>query len=485
MENEDKIRIITAGCARFRDPISLNLEQAKRFGYSTTTYDLGNLNIEGSISHEIDSAEFKAKGRYYRVPGVGYACKSIHKGDIIADCLATNPDDLSVYMDGDAMMIKDLDAIPDLLGDCDIGVTIRDPVDMIRSLGKNDKMRRFLGCINAGIIVFAPTEKAREFVKNWSAMIEASQSDQKALNELINPKLRELKVGFVIETKYGRVKCLDGKEYNYGYWPQEPTEEVRIVHAKGLRFRGSMDRLAALTRNEPVLPFRGYESDFEGFFRDIQWEDHSISNVEAYYWWALIAKYKPDVVLESGICKGRSTHIIAEACKFYNIPYHIALEKSHDHEKYIHEKFADYDIEFHYGRSSDAVVKSIAPKISKYRTLLIVDGPKEYKQSMRLYQSCKHLNIVGIGVHDCSSAGGCQKALADARSKYWPRAAMSVTHRKTNAGLYQFNEPIQSDLDAAYEVSKASWSQKVGKEITVKDYSVYLSMVGICEIEGK
>lgn len=479
------MRILTAGCRRFRDPILLNIEQANRFGYDTTVYDLGGLNIDSAIDNAITDAEFIRNGRYHRVAGIGYAAKSLHKGDIVAKCISEHPNDIVVYMDGDAVMSQNVDDIPDLLAGCDIGLTLRDIDDIERSLKKRNGWDRFLGVFNAGVIIFNKTEKAKEFVEKWSTMIIECQSDQRALNELVNPNLRKYQVGDVISTPYGKVKCLDGAIYNYGYWPMEPDETVRILHFKGLRFRGSIDRIAAICRDEPRVPLRGYESDYEGYYEDIQWEPHSITNVEGYYWWSLIAKYKPDVVLESGICKGRSTHFIAEAVKRYNIPYHIAMERSTEQKEYIMEKFKDYDIEYYYGQNSDDTVKKITKKIHKYRTLLIVDGPKAYDQSMRLYQAAKSLNIVAIGVHDCSPAGGCAQALKDARNHFWKRSSLCITSQKDYAGLQKYNEPIMGDLQLAYEKSKDHWSKKVGRELSLDDYIDFLCTVGICEIEGK
>lgn len=480
-----KTRILTAGCKRFREPILLNTTQAEKHGYETSIYDLGDLNIEGSIKHTIDSVEFKNKGRYYRVPGIAYSAKALHKGDIVLDCLDNHPDDFIIYMDGDAIMLQTLDEMPDLLDGCDIGLTLRDAFDMRRCLSKQGEVRNFLGTFNSGVMVFNNTNKAKEFAKKWFDKIEESQSDQKALNMLVNPELKEYKVGDFIELDGVKIKCLNGEIYNWGYWPEAPQEHVKVIHAKGLRFRGTMDRLHSLCRGEPELPLRGYERDFEGFVDDIPWEPHSISNVEAYYWWALVAKYKPDVVLESGICKGRSTHFIAEACDFYDIPYHICIEKSREHEEYVREKFSDYNMQMHYGQNSDVTVENLSKKINKYRTLLIVDGPKDYKQSMKLYKNCNLLNIVAIGVHDCSPAGGCQKALSDARQKYWPRASMIVTDRKTNGKLYDFNESIKHELNQAFLNTKEHWSKKIEREMTLKDYEEFMSMVGIVEIEGK
>lgn len=480
------MRILTAGCSRFRDPIQLNIKQAERFGYDVSVFDLGGLEIDGSIDHEIDDPEFKAKARYHRVPGLAYSAKSLHKGEIIQECQEENPDDLIVYMDGDAMMSQDLDDIPTLLDGCDIGVTVRDAMDMNRSLGKPSPMREFLGTFNAGIIVFNGTDKAKSFVKEWSSRIDKCQSDQRALNLFINPTLKEFKVGDVITMPCGtKVKCLDGGVYNFGYFPEHPGPEVRIIHCKGLRFRGRMDVLHSICRGTAVLPLRNAQDDFEGMYEEFPFEPHSISNVEAYYIWALIKKYKPDCIIESGICKGRSTHVIAEACRFYNIPFHICLEYSREHEDYIREKFKDYNIEFHYGQKSDIAMENIVPKIKGYRTLAFVDGPKRYDQSMDLYKQLKRCNTVAIYAHDCSEAGGCAKALRDARAKYWQRAELLITNKKTNVGLERFNSSIEDELQNAYLNVKDHWSKKLGRELTYDDYCQSLAAVGICEIEGK
>lgn len=483
--NEKVIRVITAGCSRFREPILLNLEMCDKYEYKYTVFDLGNLNITDTKEHVVESEEFKRKGRYHRVPGVGYAAKSLHKGAIIAQALEEKPEDFCVYMDGDAVFKQPIDELVNLIGDADVGVTIRDAEDMHRSLAKRNEWRNFLGCINAGIIVFNNTPAAKTFVEEWSNRIESAGSDQRALNELVNPDFKTLKVGDVIETPFGRVKCLDGSVYNYGYWPRIPDKNVKIIHCKGLRFHGTMDILTSICRNSPVRPLRGFERDFVEVIDSIGWEPHSISNIEAYYWWALIARYRPEVVIESGVCRGRSTHVIAEACKKYKIPYHIALEKSREHEEYIRTKFQDYGTEFIYGQDSAKALTGILDKVKKHRCLLIVDGPKNYDASMELYKVCSGLHIVAIGVHDCNPAGGCEKALKAARNKYWGRGLCYFTEPDVNTDLLEFNTTILGALAEAYKKSQDSWEKKIGREMSFEDYLGFIGTVGIVEVEGK
>lgn len=478
-----KVRILTAGCKKFVKPIELNLKQAKFFGYDTTVYDLGNLGIDNSIVHEITDPDFAKKSRYTKTSEIGYAAKSLHKGDIVLDCLKNNPNDLVVYMDGDAMLLDSIDEVD--TGDYDIGITIRDARETKKIKHKNEKLKAFLGTINAGIIIFAPTDVAKEFTKRWSEQIVPMESDQKALNQLVNPDMIQYKPGDIFVVDGVRFKCFDGGIYNFGHWPERPQEDVKILHCKGHRFRGHMQEIEQICKRKQTKPLRGFESDFETVVNDIKWEQHSISNVEAYYWWALIAKYKPDVVIESGICKGRSTDVISRACDFYNIPFHIALELSNQHQAYIEEKFSYRNIQFHYGKHSDEALKGLTDSLKGYRCLLIVDGPKEYDQSMHLYKVASKLDLVAIGVHDCSEAGKCYQAIKDARSKYWKRADLFQTNNILNDGLFKYNSFIAKDLQNAYLKNKPHYERKMGKEITQQDYESMLGQVGICEIEAK
>ena len=479
---KNKIRIVTGGCFRYQDPIELSVEQCKKFGYEVEVFNLGDLEIEEATPWKIESEEFKEKGRYHRVPGVGWSAKSLFKPDVILEIAKKYPEDHLLWLDGDAILLEPIDEIFE--GEPhDIGIVLRDKRDMQRAMHKRGEWKTFLGIANAGVIAFPAGEKRIELLESWQREIGEADSDQRALNAVCNPGGREREEGYW-ESGLFKIRGLS-EQYNFRYFPELPPKEAKVVHCVGLRFRGRMDILRALAKGTSVLPLRGAEDDFEGFVDLFGWEPHSISNVEAYYIFALIKKYRPDVIIESGICKGRSTHVIAEACKLYKIPFHICLEYSREHEEYIRDKFKDYNIEFHYGQKSDIAMENIIPKIRKYRTLAFVDGPKRYDQSMDLYKQLKRLNTVGVYCHDCSDAGGCYKALSDARTKYWPRAELLKTNKKTNVGLDRFNEPISDELKNAYQNVKEHWSKKLGRELTYTDYCESLACVGIMEVEGK
>lgn len=71
-----------------------------------------------------------------------------------------------------------------------------------------------------------------------------------------------------------------------------------------------------LELNQWLSQLRSYLPGFEEHCCKslVPWTKNSIGNIEAFYYWAFIQKLKPNIVLESGIKHGRSTHVLARAC---------------------------------------------------------------------------------------------------------------------------------------------------------------------------
>lgn len=209
----------------FRKLIEDTISRSEQYGYKVDVYDLGNLGI-GEL-YNIDDESFVATGYYEKEVISGYKTKSLFKPQIVKLSMAKH-DELIVYLDGDAQLCGCIDEID--TDDYDIGVTLRDPKEL-----DNDWHREHIDIVkyvNAGVIFFRPTSKARDFVNNWAILTEQLGNDQMALNRLACPD--DYPTPWSIQTLNGvRVKYFPGRVYNYYYFMEATALGAKIYHFKG------------------------------------------------------------------------------------------------------------------------------------------------------------------------------------------------------------------------------------------------------------
>jgi hypothetical protein len=213
----------------FAEMIAASRAQAERFGYPIQIYDLGGLGMGDPFS--VDDENFRTNG-YYRKVSDTYFSKALHKPDIVAACIERH-NDFTVYLDGDAVLWKPID---DVVGDYDIAVTVRSPREL-KVMDKYIKMNPgAMGLINAGVIMFRPTDALREFLAIWKHESVVGGSDQLALNHLLKPESTAA-IGTTAERSGVRVKYLPCDQYNYYYFDYGTNrplpDNVRIMHFKG------------------------------------------------------------------------------------------------------------------------------------------------------------------------------------------------------------------------------------------------------------
>jgi len=407
--------VVVGGDRKFEPIVRLVVDQCKRFGYTPLVYDLGGLGFGTPLP--ISSDLFHKEGIYGREGN--YSSRARHKPAMIADALNRIPAEARLmYLDADAVPLC---PVNELDGDYDLGVTIRDDRDLRRVLRRKERIRKQLGYANAGVVLLRKNKPTKRFVRRWALKTESIGFDQQAFNHCFNEGQQSLKAGDEFELDDGgtHVKCFDGDVYNWGYFPAQPPNHVRILHCKGYRWRNAIDEIRTLARNkemndrqgEPLL--RKHLAAFKtSGCLNIPYYAHGISNIEAFYWWAMVAEYKPDVVLESGVCQGRSTDVLANAVKTFRVPYHIAIDQYDDTFCAIRNRLGDSAPEFYCGDSQE-VVGRLTPKLKDLRVLVFVDGPKGGIAADALYGRFKPLNVVGVAVHDCSpSQGACKRSLS-------------------------------------------------------------------------
>lgn len=198
--------IVTAADKKYGNFISYTISHMQSLGYKIEVYNLGDLGF--GYDWEINDEDFVKKG-YYHLLNETWPTRALHKPHIIKDCLLRNKE-FTVYIDADAVVVQNIDEI---VGDYDIGVTIRRQSELEENIKDYEKLYR--GRINAGVLFFNYTETSLNFIDRWISKTTEVYNDQYALNLL------------AAETN---VKEFPSEIYNYCYFPETPGPEAKIYH---------------------------------------------------------------------------------------------------------------------------------------------------------------------------------------------------------------------------------------------------------------
>lgn len=197
-----KITFVIAGDKNFSYFVNTGVKYIEKLNYSVLVYDLGGLGK--GIPFE---------GRY----GSGIGAKIPCKPHIVKDALSRIPEnEYVVWFDADALIFDRIDEIQE---DYDVGVTVRLPKAVENS-----------NPINAGIIFFKNTPKARNFVQQWADLADKDVSDQPPLNRLAKVVCADL--GKTLDRDGVRVKIYPGEIYNNVYFGKKDKPGIKIKHYK-------------------------------------------------------------------------------------------------------------------------------------------------------------------------------------------------------------------------------------------------------------
>lgn len=208
----------------FRSIIRQNIARADDFGYKTVVYDLGNLGIGEPFC--IEDETFKSKGYYTEIKG-GYRSKSLFKPDVVKYCLERHKD-FTVYLDGDALLYDRIDEV--VSADYDIGVTLRRVTEIEDEWHKENM--DIVKYVNAGVIFFNPTERTLRFIDIWKETTIEVKNDQMALNKLVCPE-KYPDVNSIHTINGVRIKFFSGDQYNFYYFDESLSPNMKILHFKG------------------------------------------------------------------------------------------------------------------------------------------------------------------------------------------------------------------------------------------------------------
>ena len=241
------LRLVTAGSSAapsdskgnpepffsFKEVISRTTERAKSFGYETAVYDLGGLGMGREF--EVHNQQFKERGHFDLVTPE-FLGKGPFKPEILMDSTRERPI-FTAWVDGDALLVEPIDEV---VGDYDLGVTIRHPVETQGPWWERNAAA--IGYINTGVVFINPSPKMNTFLAEWSRLSFAGGgSDQWGLNRILS--LSNAPEAWSTREINGlRCKFFPAEIYNFFYFKVlEPPVSERLVsmpRPKILHFKG-------------------------------------------------------------------------------------------------------------------------------------------------------------------------------------------------------------------------------------------------------
>lgn len=242
-----KLRVVTGGSSAtpsnsvgkpepffsYKDVVSRTVERAKVFGYETAVYDLGGLGVGRKF--EVNNQKFKERG-HFDLATPEFLGKGAFKPDLLLESTRENAI-FTVWLDGDALLV---DPIDEVVGDYDLGVTIRHPLETQGPWWERNAAA--IGYINTGVVFINPSHKMNAFLAEWSRRsFEGGGSDQWGLNRML--ELSELPEPWSTREINGiRLKFFPAEIYNFFYFRLLETSaserslympKPKVLHFKG------------------------------------------------------------------------------------------------------------------------------------------------------------------------------------------------------------------------------------------------------------
>lgn len=183
--------------------------------------------------------------------------------------------------------------------------------------------------------------------------------------------------------------------------------------------------------------------------KKVHYEPKGVTNIEAFYLWALVGYYKPDIILESGVSRARSTEILAKAQQFFNIPHHYAFDKEDVWYKYSSNKLKPYATKYSVENSVDGFKRVLAEHPGS-KIVCFMDGPKHGPPYMSLVKMLsKGCDLQCVVSHDCYPKGKTvltKESLEKAHKSYLPNYQLLFTNPDMNVKLNFLNGYIHDEM---------------------------------------
>jgi hypothetical protein len=203
-----------------------------------------------------------------------------------------------------------------------------------------------------------------------------------------------------------------------------------------------------------LTEFRSHVQEFYPSFVDqciknvVRFEDKGILNLEALYIWTLVGHFRPEIVVESGVCRGRSTEVIARAQQFFDIPRHLAFEKDKKHAQYVRGKLKPYRTVYKILPSSTHALGPLLKTEKNTRIVFFVDGPKQGKEYQAFFKTASAFtNCLAICSHDCWPGCPTAEAFKIATARYFSDRDVFNTGDLGLAEVYpDINDVLREDM---------------------------------------
>ena len=212
------MKVLTAGNYKFKKLIESSIKKITDLGYDAIVYDLGGLNIGKKLLVKENDLIRTNEGK------TPIACT--FKPLMIRECLKElEHDETLLYLDGDALLLQRIDEMES--NDYDIAVTVRKEAESYIN-------HKYMGALNAGVIIFKKNNATMRFVDDWVSKANEENNDQTGLNVLLKKYIALDKIGQTIGKDNLKVKLLPCEIYNNYYsLDSEELKKVKIRHFKG------------------------------------------------------------------------------------------------------------------------------------------------------------------------------------------------------------------------------------------------------------
>lgn len=118
------------------------------------------------------------------------------------------------------------------------------------------------------------------------------------------------------------------------------------------------------------------ETEFLSHVKGIKHERSAMRNVEGLMLWSLTKHYKPEIFLESGVYRARSSEMICIAAQRFGVSQVYSFEVDKQWEKYVRKKMSKYSNWNYFIESGDIGFEAVCNSWNGHPIAASIDGPK-------------------------------------------------------------------------------------------------------------
>lgn len=184
----------------------------------------------------------------------------------------------------------------------------------------------------------------------------------------------------------------------------------------------------------------------------IPYEPRAIANFEALCLWTMIDHCRPQILIESGVCRGRSTVLLCEAALKFGVEHVYAFDLDPEFEEYTRTKLGGYEnVSYEIGDSAQKI-QVLSKNLENKSVGLFLDGPKQGKPLRNLMQSISRLpNVAFIASHDCHPKRRTREDFSNGYKDYFDNKKHHFLYTDRNFWSGQdLNAKLRLEMNEAY-----------------------------------